>query len=248
MSPASDLTPQVAVLSALKAAGGTLIDSSPMYGQSEEIIGKLTHDRAGEPGYFYATKVWTTGRREGIEQMEASFVKMRRAVIDLMQIHNLVDWKTHYDTLVGWKASGRIRYIGITHYLDSSHEELERIMKTVPLDFIQFNYSIFARHAEQRLLRAAADAGVATLINRPLGVGEAFKKVAGHALPAWAAEWGIRSWSQYFLEFIIAHPGVTCVIPATGNPAHMADNAGAGTGLLPDAATRERMAAYVAAL
>ena len=230
------------VLEELASRGGRLIDSSPMYGRSEETVGRLTEASGDADRFFYATKVWTTGRQEGIAQMEESFRRFRRPVIDLMQIHNLLDWETHLETILEWKAAGRIRYIGITHYLDDSHEELERIISTVPLDFVQFNYSIFSRHAEQRLLPAAAANGVATLINRPLGEGNAFKEVAGRALHDWAGELGIQSWSQFFLKFTLSHPAVTCVIPATANPGHMADNAQAASGPIPDEATRERMA------
>lgn len=212
------------VLQIMQQAGGTLIDSSPMYGNAETIVGELTADPAWGDHFFYATKVWTTGKQEGIRQMESSFQKMNRTRIDLMQIHNLTDWKTQLQTLKEWKAAGRIRYIGITHYTDSMHGELERVLSSETIDFVQFNYSIFSRHAEKRLLQAAAGYGVATLINRPFGEGSAFAKVKNKPLPSWAAEYSITTWSQFFLLYIIAHPAVTCVIPATGNPAHAGDN------------------------
>jgi diketogulonate reductase-like aldo/keto reductase len=236
------------VLDVLATGGGRLIDSSPMYGRSEETVGRLTKRGGDSDRFFYATKVWTTGRQEGVEQMEESFRRFGRPVIDLMQIHNLVDWQTHLETLQAWKEAGRIRYIGITHYTDDHHAELERIISTHPIDFVQFNYSIFNRHAERRLLDAAAARGVATVINRPLGVGDAFRRVSGKALPGWAADYGIGSWSQYFLKYLISHPAVTCVIPATGDPAHMADNAAAGFGPLPDEMARARMANYIDSL
>ncbi|MFD2933180.1 aldo/keto reductase [Spirosoma flavum] len=234
------------VLKMMHQYGGTLIDSSPMYGRSETVVGELTAGSGLESQFFYATKVWTRGREAGIQQMEESFVAMRRKTMDLMQIHNLVDWKTHLQTLRDWKAAGKIRYIGITHYTDSMHGDLEQILASNPVDFVQFNYSIVSRNAEKRLLSAAADHGVATLINRPLGEGNLFAKVRGKSLPNWAKEYEIESWGQFFLKFILAHPAVTCVIPGTSKPDHMADNAKAGHGPLPDAATREKMAALIA--
>jgi diketogulonate reductase-like aldo/keto reductase len=248
VAPESNTEKLQQVLTEFETSGARLIDSSPMYGRSEDMIGRLTSGTRQGADFFYATKVWTTGKAEGIRQMEESFRRFRRPVIDLMQIHNLVDWKTHLETLRAWKEEGRIRYIGITHYTDEMHGELEKIIATVPLDFVQFNYSIFDRHAEGRLLPAAAHHGVATLINRPLGVGKALEQVRGKSLPAWAQEYGIESWSQYFLKFLISHPAVTCVIPATGNPAHMSDNLKAGSGTLPDAGGREKMGAYLAGM
>jgi diketogulonate reductase-like aldo/keto reductase len=233
------------VLNALHTNGGTLIDSSPMYGRSEKAIGELTAAMAIQDDFFYATKVWTSGRREGIAQMESSMQKMQRRTIDLMQIHNLTDWKTHLPVLRAWKESGKIKYIGITHYTDAMHRELETILTNEKIDFVQFNYSIDAVHAEERLLGAAADHGVATLINRPFGEGRLFEHVKGKALPAWATEAGIVTWSAFFLKFIISHPAVTCVIPATSSPAHAQDNFNAGTGNLPDAAMRKKMKDYL---
>ena len=246
VAPDAGNTELPAVLSTLRKAGGKLIDSSPMYGRAEDTVGRLAVASGNDADFFYATKVWTTGKDEGIRQMEASFSRLRRPVIDLMQIHNLVDWETHYQTLRAWKEEGRIRYIGITHYTDDSHATLERILATLPLDFVQFNYSIFSRHAEQRLLPAAAAHGVATLINRPLGAGRVAEIVRGKVLPPWAKDYGIESWGSFFLKYIVAHPAVTCVIPATANPSHMADNASAGEGPMPDEATRSRMAALIA--
>ena len=233
------------VLQTMQNAGSTLIDSSPMYGKSEEVVGELTSGAAWENYFFYATKVWTTGKEEGIRQMESSLMKMKRQQMDLIQIHNLTDWKTQLKTLRDWKAAGKTRYIGITHYTDSMHEELERVLKAEKVDFIQFNYSILARNAEKRLLDVAADLGVATLINRPLDVGALFSKVKGKPLPSWAIEMDMSGWSVFFLKYIIAHPAVTCVIPATGNPAHAADNLKAGEGRLPDLNTRKRMVEYL---
>jgi len=181
----------------------------------------------------------------GIHEMEESMKKMKRQCMDLMQIHNLVDWKTHLPQLRRWKEAGKIRYIGITHSTDSSHEELERIMRSEKLDFVQFNYSITYRHAEKRLLAAAADLGVATIINRPFAEGSLFKKVKDKPLPAWAQEYDMDSWSLFFLKYILSHPAVTCVIPATGNSVHAAENVKAGTGKLPGEEVRKKMAGYI---
>ena len=243
-SSSSDLNPLKQVLSTMQDAGGNLIDSSPMYGRSEETVGQLTED-AKPNQFFYATKVWTQGKEEGIRQMENSFRKFRRSVIDLMQIHNLVDWKIHLQTLRKWKEEGKIRYIGITHYTDNMHEELSKIIRSEKIDFVQFNYSITNRHADKHLLAAASDHGVATLINRPFGEGRLFNKVNGKNLPEWAKEHGIETWSQFFLKFIISHAAVTCVIPATANPSHASDNFKAGSEPLPDESLRKKMADYV---
>lgn len=235
----------ISVLNNYHAAGGSLIDSSPMYGRAEEVIGELTNDLPISNDFFYATKVWTTGHAEGIRQMEESMRKMRRSTMDLIQVHNLVDWKTHLPQLRQWKESGKIRYIGITHYTDSHHEELEKLMRTEKPDFVQFNYSITARNAEKRLLPAAADLGIATLINRPLGEGRLMKQVQGKPLPQWATEYDIDNWSAFLLKYILAHEAVTCVIPATGNPQHAIDNLSAGYGKLPDAAMKTKMTVYL---
>jgi diketogulonate reductase-like aldo/keto reductase len=244
VSSTANVEPLSDVLATMSRAGGKLIDSSPMYGRSETIIGILT-DKAPSDQFFYATKVWTTGKEEGIRQMESSFSKFRRPVIDLMQIHNLVDWKTHLHTLLRWKEEGRIRYVGITHYMDSMHDELAKIIRSEKIDFVQFNYSIFHRHAEANLLKTAEAHGVATLINRPFSEGKLFEKMKEKQLPMWAKEFELHSWSQFFLKFIISHPAVTCVIPATSNPAHAEDNLKAGTGPLPDGKQRQRMVEFV---
>lgn len=232
------------VLQTVHTAGGRLIDSSPMYGRAEEAVGRLTGKANGDD-FFYATKVWTQGSEAGKEQIRTSCRLMKREVMDLLQIHNLVDWQTHLPWLRRLKDEGKLRYIGITHYQDSSHEALAAVIKKEPLDFVQFNYSVLSRHAEKSLLPLCADKGIATLINRPFGEGSLFQKVGGKPLPAWAAEYGIANWSAYFLKFILANPAVTCVIPATGNVQHAAQNAGAAAGPLPDAAALQKMAAYV---
>ncbi|OUJ74022.1 aldo/keto reductase [Hymenobacter crusticola] len=235
-------------LETLHAGGGTVIDSSPMYGRSEEVIGNLTAQSAARDEFFYATKVWTQGRQAGIQQMEASLRNMQRTSLDLIQVHNLVDWKTHLTTLREWQAAGKVKYLGITHYTDGMHAELARLLTTERVDFVQFNYSILDRHAEQRLLPTAAEHGVATLINRPFTEGNLLSRVQGKPLPEWANELGISSWPQFLLKFIISHPAVTCVIPGTRDPQHLADNLKAGAGELPDEATREKMAAFVRSL
>lgn len=227
------------VLHTFHKGGGRLIDSSPMYGNAEATIGRLTEPLPQRDHFFYATKVWTTGRRAGIVQLEQSMHRMGRATIDLVQVHNLVDWQTHLPTLRQWRAEGRIRYLGITHYTDSSHAELERVLRTERFDFVQFNYSLSDRHAEQRLLPAAAELGVATLINRPFGEGALLRQLSGRPLPGWAAEKGFTQWAGLLLAFILARPEVTCVIPATSNPAHMQQILEAGTlSLSPDECSR----------
>ncbi|OON68475.1 aldo/keto reductase [Hymenobacter sp. CRA2] len=235
-------------LETLHTHGGAVIDSSPMYGRAESVVGELTQQLPAADTFFYATKVWTQGRQAGIAQMEGSLRKLRRPSLDLMQIHNLVDWQTHLPTLRDWQAAGRVRYLGITHYTDGMHAELERVLTQEPVDFVQFNYSILDRHAEQRLLPAAAARGVATLINRPYGEGRLLQRLRGRTLPEWAAELGIGSWPQFLLKFILSHPAVTCVIPGTSSPEHMADNLRAAEGELPDEPMREKMAAYVRGL
>ncbi len=236
------------VLDVLHKNGASLIDTSPMYARAEKAIGDVTSDLDKADNFFYATKVWTTGAEQGLRQMESSMKKLQRKTIDLMQIHNLVDWKTHLAHLRDWKADGKIRYIGITHYTDEHHEQLERIMKDEQPDFVQFNYSITNRHAEIRLLDAARDLGIATLINRPFGTGNLFNLVKGKPLPAWAREHGIESWAVYFLKYIIAHPAVTCVIPATANPSHEALNVNAGKDPLPDQDLQKKMVEHLETL
>lgn len=235
------------VLKTMHAAGGRLLDTSPMYGHAEETIGRLTSQLPEQNDFFYATKVWTRGASAGIQQIEASYRLMKRSVMDLIQIHNLLDWSEHLPYLRKLKKEGRLRYLGITHYLDSSHNDLAELLKKEPFDFVQFNYSIQSRHAENYLLPLCSDKGVATLINRPLGQGDLFVKVAHQQLPPWAREVGVKSWSEFFLAFLLAHPAVTCVIPATGNPDHAAQNFASGD-VLVDEQTRKRMVVYLEGL
>jgi diketogulonate reductase-like aldo/keto reductase len=228
--------------------GGRLIDSSPMYGRSEAVVGELLATTGNQAAVFAATKVWTDGRERGITQMEQSRQRMGVDVIDLMQIHNLRDWQTHLPVLKDWKQQGRFRYIGITTSHGRFHDALEQILQTENLDFVQLTYNLEDRAVEERLLPLAADRGVATLINRPFQRGELFRRVIDIPLPGWSAEFDCRSWGQFFLKFILAHPAVTCVIPATSKVHHMTDNMAAGFGRLPDAAMRERMLAFYASL
>ncbi|WP_420601969.1 aldo/keto reductase [Flagellimonas sp.] len=236
------------VLTEMHRLGGTVIDSSPMYGSSEKVVGGLTSKLKFKDDLFYATKVWTSGREVGIRQMEASIAKMRRKKMDLIQIHNLVDWKTHVKTLREWKDQQKIRYWGITHYVDSSHSTLEKIIKAERPDFVQFNYSIRSRHAENSLFDTARKHKTATIINQPYESGSLFRLVRGKQLPQWAKEQDINSWGQYFLKFILSNEVVTCVIPGTSKPHHMIDNMGAGHGKMPNVKLRNRMISYIKSL
>jgi diketogulonate reductase-like aldo/keto reductase len=216
-----------------------------MYGAAESVVGDLAADLGVTGAFFLATKVWTSGRDAGIAQMEESLRRLRVRRLDLMQVHNLLDWRTHLRTLREWKDAGRVRYLGVTHYTSSAYDELERVLRAEPVDFVQVNYSLGERQAERRLLPLARDRGVAVIVNRPFSEGGLFRRVRGQPLPAWAAGFDCGSWAQFFLKWILAHPAVTCVIPGTSRPEHLVDNLGAGTGRLPEAATRDRMAALV---
>ena len=236
------------VLVAFAKAGGRVVDSSPMYGSSESVTGDLVAELGLAPNLFFATKVWTSGRDEGLRQMETSFSRLRVPRMDLMQVHNLVDTAVHTKTLQDWKARGRIRYLGITHYTSSAYAEVERWLRTGNYDFLQINYSLGERESAERLLPLAQEKKVAVIANRPFGEGALFSRVRGKALPEWAREIGAATWAQFFLKWIISHPAITCAIPGTGKPGHMLDNLAAGTGALPDAAMRAKMSAYFDAL
>jgi len=238
---AAERAPLKEVLGAFVALGGRVVDSSPMYGAAESVVGDLASELGVAETLFLATKVWTSGREPGVTQMEQSFRRLRARRLDLMQIHNLLDWRTQLRTLRDWKAAGRLRYIGVTHYTAGAYDELERVLRAEPLDFVQVNYSIGEREAERRILPLARDRGVAVLVNRPFAEGGLFQRVRGQPLPPWAADLGAESWAQLFLKWILAHPAVTCAIPATSRREHLQDNMKAGTGALPDAATRERL-------
>jgi len=239
------LQPLADVLRALFAGGATLIDSSPMYGRAEAVTGRLLRD-LGKPRGFIATKVWADGKDEGIRQMEESFRLLGVERMDLMQVHNLRDWRTHLATLREWKKSGRIRYLGITTSRKEQFEEFAAVMRAEPLDFVQLNYSLGEREADEVLLPLARDRGMAVLVNRPYMRAELFSRVRGKELPGWAAEFDCTSWGQFFMKFIVSHPAVTCVIPATTSVKNMRDNLAGGMGRLPDEATRQRMAALLA--
>lgn len=236
------------VLRAFFERGGTMIDSSPMYGSSESVIGELLETLGRRDLAFAATKVWTLGRGAGIGQMEASRKLWGVGRFDLLQVHNLVDWSVHLRTLKAWKAEGRVRYVGLTTSHGRRHAELERAMLREPLDFVQFTYSLADRDAESRLLPLAADRGIAVIANRPFDGGALFDRVRGQRLPEWAREADCANWAQVFLKFSVSHPAVTCAIPATSRADHMLENMGALYGRLPDAATRGRMARYFDAL
>ena len=240
-SSSAERDPLKEVLKTLIAKGGKIIDSSPMYGQSEKVVGDLSDELKLNASLFMATKVWTTGKDEGISQMNRSFLLMKRKQMDLMQIHNLVDWKTHLKTLRQWKEEGKVRYIGITHYLESAYSSIEDIINTNQLDFLQINYSLQSRKSGERLLPLAKDKGMAVIINRPFEEGALFQRVQGKQLPEWSNEFDCASWAQFFLKFIISNPAVTCTIPGTDKPQYMIDNIAAAFGKLPDEKQRERM-------
>ncbi|MBT7953222.1 MAG: aldo/keto reductase [Gammaproteobacteria bacterium] len=233
------------VLEAFFANGGSLIDSSPMYGAAQETVGRLLQKLDKPETLFSATKVWIEGKQAGIDQMQQSMDLWGIDSFDLMQIHNLKDWQSHLETLREWKEQGKIRYIGITTSHNRFHEELVDIMNRESLDFVQFTYNIDNRTSEKSLLPIAFDKGIAVLVNRPFQRGDLFRRVKGKELPDWAGELGINSWGQYFLKFAVSHPAVTCAIPATSKVKHMVDNMQAGYGELPDTATRQRMIKYL---
>jgi aryl-alcohol dehydrogenase-like predicted oxidoreductase len=245
---AAERAPLVEVLRRFFAAGGRVIDSSPMYGRAEEVCGDLLAELGELDAPFRATKVWITGKQLGLDQMKRSLRRMRAEPprkMDLLQVHNLLDWRTHLPVLREWKAAGAIRYLGITHYDPGHFDEMERMLRSEALDFIQLPYSVVERGAEQRLLPAAADTGTAVLVMTPFSSGGLFRQVKGKPLPGLAAELECQSWAQLFLKFLLGHPAVTCPIPATSNPEHMADNVRAGFGPLPDEKQREQIARLV---
>jgi diketogulonate reductase-like aldo/keto reductase len=229
------------VLRELVAGGGSVIDTSPMYGRSEGVLGDLIEELGLRPRLWIATKVWTNGREAGEQQIAASMRELRVSRLELLQIHNLLDWRTHMPTLRALRDQGKLKYIGVTHYRADAHADLERVLSADKFDFVQFNYSLAEREAEQRLLPFCRDHGIAVLVNRPFADGAMFQRVRDKPLPPIARELGITSWGQYFLKWIVGHPAVTCVIPATSKPKHMLDNCRAGSGSIPDARQREAM-------
>jgi len=237
--------PLAEVLHTLFAGHGSVIDSSPMYGRAEGVVGDLIAADSSRDKAFLATKVWTRGRAEGIAQMERSMALLKSDLIDLMEVHNLLDWRTHLATLRDWKAQGRIRYLGVTHYTSSAYAELEAVMRAEPLDFVQVNYALDDRAAERRILPLAAERGIAVLINMPFGGGGLLRRLLPRPLPPIAAQIGCTSWAQVLLKFVLGHPAVTCVIPGTSKQKHMADNLLAGFGPFPDEAMRAALLAAV---
>jgi len=241
---ASARTAHREVLELMFDAGANVVDASPMYGRAESVVGDLLSETDRRDATFLATKVWTEGKDRGIAQMEESLRRFRTDRIDLMQIHNLVDWQTQLETLRLWKAAGIFRYIGITHYTSGAIDQLVEVMETEEIDFVQMAYSIGERAVEDKLLPVAAERGIAVIVNRPYEGGDLFNSVRGEDVPEWAVEAGCRTWGQFFLKFVLSHPAVTCAIPATSNPGHMADNLEAARGTLPDEAVRQRMIQY----
>ena len=247
-SSAAEREPLEQVLAVLARNGGKLVDTSPMYGRAEGVTGELAAKLKLQGKLFLATKVWTTGRAEGIKQMERSLDLLGTKKIDLIQVHNLIDLETQLATLREWKKQGRVRYIGITHYTEGSQAEVARVLEKQPLDFVQINYSLMEDEADKRVFPVAKEREVAVIVNRPLGRGDLFNRVRGKALPNFAEEIDCNSWAQFFLKWIVANPAVTCAIPATSKPHHMEDNMQACFGRLPDEKMRKRMEKAVAAL
>ncbi|HEY0945712.1 MAG TPA: aldo/keto reductase [Opitutaceae bacterium] len=243
-SSREERAPLAAVLHTLAEAGGDIVDTSPMYAPAEAVLGELAAETGLRARLFFATKVWTRGEAGGVAQMEESLRKLRTDHVELMQVHNLVDWRTQLRTLRRWKDEGRVGAIGVTHYLESAYDDVERIVRTEPIDCVQLPLSLMEPEAARRVLGACAERAVAFIANRPFGGGGSFRRVRGTPLPSWTAEYGIGSWAQFFLKWILSHPEVTCAIPGTGNPRHMTDNLGAARGRLPDAAGRKRMADF----
>jgi len=242
----AERAPLKEVLREFVQRGGSVIDSSPMYGRSETVGGEIAAELGIHKQLFVATKVWTSGRDAGIRQMEESLRRLRVKKLDLMQVHNLVDYRTHLTTLRKWREEGKIRYLGVTHYHAGAYAELARVLATEDLDFVQLNYSMAERDAEERLLPLAAEKRIAVLVNRPFAEGALFNRTRGKTLPPWAKEIGCASWAQFFLKFIISHPTVTCAIPATSKVSHLIDNMQAGASPLPDARIRAQMVRYLA--
>jgi diketogulonate reductase-like aldo/keto reductase len=234
--------PLARVLETFVELGGTLVDSSPMYGRAEGIVGALASGMHLHERLFVATKVWTSGQAAGVRQMEESLRRLAVPRVDLMQVHNLLDVEAHLATLAEWKKAGAVRYVGVTHYTASAHDALVRVMRQHPVDFVQVNYSAMERQAERTVLAIAQERGIAVLANRPFAEGAIFKRLRGRALPAWAAELDCRSWAELLLKFVVSHEAVTCVIPATSDVEHLRANMRAGTGPMPDAHQREMIA------
>ena len=241
---AASRAPLTDVLRGLVSAGGRVIDTSPMYGRAETVLGDLLQELELRPRTWLATKIWTRGREAGARQVEQSLARLRTDHLELLQVHNLLDWREHVPTLRALQEAGKVRYAGITHYRADAHGELERVLGAERFDWLQVNYSLAETDADARLLPYCRDKEIAVMVNRPFADGAMFARARGKPLPPWAAEIGCDSWGQFFLRYVISHPAVTCVIPATSKPAHVADNCAAGRAPLPDEAQRRRMARY----
>jgi diketogulonate reductase-like aldo/keto reductase len=244
----SQREPLEQVVATLAKLGGKLVDTAPAYGQAETVTGQIATKLKLRDKLFLATKIGTTGKTEGVQQMERSLELVGKKPLDLIQVHNLTDWEVQLATLQEWKKQGRIRYTGITQSRTSAQDEVARVLQKERVDFVQINYSLMEREAEERVLRVARERGVAVIVNRPFGRGDLFARVRGKPLPDWAGEIDCKSWAQFFLKWIIAHPDVTCAIPATSKPHHMEDNIQGGIGRLPDAKMRQRMVELVSTL
>jgi diketogulonate reductase-like aldo/keto reductase len=240
---AGDRAPLEQCIAEFASVPNGMIDTSPMYGPSEDVIGDLMTRLAVRERLFVATKVWTSGKKRGVDQMEQSMKKLRVDHVDLMQVHNLVDVQIHIETIRALKADGRVRYIGVTHYTAGHHDDVARVLEAEPVDFVQINYSVSEREAERLILPLAADRGIAVIINRPFGGGSVLGRLANKPLPGWAADIDCATWSQLLLKFVISHPAVTCAIPATSKVEHLRENMRAGMGRMPDAAMRDEIAA-----
>ncbi len=233
------------VLRRFKEMGGKVIDTAPSYGTAEVVVGDLVAELMIRDSLFLATKAGARGRSAGIEQLEQSFKRLRTPKIDLIAVHNLRDTQTQLRTLRQWKQAGRIRYVGITTSSERQYPEFEQTMKVETLDFIQVDYALDNRKADQRILPLAADRGMAVMINLPFGRGRLFQAVQGKTLPSWASDFDCSTWAQFFLKYIVSHPAVTCAVPGTSKGDHLVDNLGAARGRLPDAAMRRRMESFI---
>lgn len=245
----ADIDAARGAINALVDGGGMVVDSSPMYGRAESVVGQLLAAGGLRQRLFVATKVWTRGKAEGLAQMRESMARLKVERLDLMQVHNLLDTALHMDTLAGWKKEGRVRLLGITHYHAGAHRDLEATLGRTPIDVLQVNYSLAEPEAGQRLLEVCRDRGIAVIVNRPFAEGAMFARVRGGAVPDWARdELGCASWAQFFLKWILGHEAVTVAIPGTRNARHVTDNLAAARGVLPDARQRERMRSVFAGL
>jgi diketogulonate reductase-like aldo/keto reductase len=240
---AADRAPLEQCLAEFSTVPGGMIDTSPMYGRSEDVIGELMTKLGVRDRLFVATKVWTSGKKRGVDQMEQSMKKLRVSRVDLMQVHNLVDAATHLETIRAWKQEGRIRYIGVTHYTAGHHDDVVRVLESEPVDFVQINYSVAEREADRTVLPLAADRGIAVIVNRPFGGGNVLGRLSSKPVPSWSSDIDCSTWAQLLLKYVISHPAVTCVIPATSKVDHLRDNMRAAHGPMPDAAMRDEIVA-----